>query len=193
MAVASPPGQRRLAPDALVDRCPAADIAPTMASGAYASGSPHREGGSIMPSPTHAIPTHPYTREHASLLLKKALLVRGLAWCQRLYHGLRSPLISRQQTPSPCLNDRWMQPANRSGRSQPGTPWSCMHVTQGPRCVSCSTAYDRRRLVSSSHLPPVDAGRGLEATAVRRQAVGRKENPMDPRQASPTEIGRAHV
>jgi hypothetical protein len=71
-----------------------------------------------MPSPTHAIPTHPYTREHASLLLKKALLVRGLAWCQRLYHGLRSPLISRQQTPSPCLNDRW-DAAREQVRPQP--------------------------------------------------------------------------
>jgi hypothetical protein len=60
-----------------------------------------------MPSPTHASPMHPQTREHASLLSKKALLVSGLAWCQRFYQGLRSPLMRHQHTPAPWLNDRW--------------------------------------------------------------------------------------
>jgi hypothetical protein len=82
-----------------------------------------------MPSPTHAIPTHPHTREHASLLLKKALLVRGLAWCQRLYHGLRSPLISRQQTPSPCLNDRG-DAAREQVRPQPAGDAMALNALQ---------------------------------------------------------------
>jgi hypothetical protein len=57
-----------------------------------------------MQSPTHAIPTNPHTREQTSLLREKALLDRDLAWCHRLYQGLRSPLMSYQ--PSGCVRPR---------------------------------------------------------------------------------------
>ena len=80
-----------------------------------------------MHSPTHAVPTHPHTRAHASFLLKKALLVRGLAWGQRLYHGLRSPLIRRQQTPAPWLNDRW-DAAREQVRPEPTGDAMALHA-----------------------------------------------------------------
>jgi hypothetical protein len=60
-----------------------------------------------MSSSTHVIPTPPHTYAHALGLLKKALLVRRLAWYQRLSHGLRSVLMTHQHPSAPWLNNYW--------------------------------------------------------------------------------------